>query len=73
MALVTWGCYMLLDNSPNITMVRNWLREHTLQGPSSHVHSNGEYKRDIVRPADVVTDIKDTIVCPNQQEVGNVH
>ena len=72
MALVTWGCYMLMGNETKIPDIRTWLRANALHGPSSHVHSNGDYKRDILQPAELVTDEMDTILCPNSTEVDSV-
>ena len=68
-ALVTWGCYMRMS-SINTTLCKTWLKLHAMKGPASHVHTNGKFKGGIVKPASMLTDKKDTIICPNEKQLN---
>lgn len=50
--------------------MKEWLRIHALKGPASHVSTNGKYQENLVKESQVLTDIKDSYVCPSEIEVG---
>lgn len=47
---------------------KDWIKSHAYKGPASHIHKNGTYENKLVRPAKVITDIKDTMLCPDEEE-----
>ncbi len=65
--MVSWGCYLLMKNV-NLTRGKEWIKSHAFKGPASHVHKNGKFETRLVKAAKVVTDVKDTFLCPDEQE-----
>ena len=52
----------------NFTKSKIWIKSHAYKGPASHIHKNGTYEHKLVRPAKVITDVKDTLLCPDEKE-----
>ena len=58
-------------NSIDYTECKLWIKSHAYKGPASHVHKNGTYEHKLVKAARILTDIKDTFLCPDEkQKVG---
>ena len=55
-------------SSVNFTKSKVWIKSHAYKGPASHIHENGTYEHKLVRPAKVLTDAKDTLLCPSERE-----
>ena len=67
LALVSWGCFLLMNNV-NVNKSKDWIKSHAYKGPASHIHRNGTYEHKLLRPSKVITDIKDTLLCPDEKE-----
>ncbi|XP_019850077.1 PREDICTED: uncharacterized protein LOC109580924 [Amphimedon queenslandica] len=64
LALVTLGCMYNMswvDKAP----VEEWITAHALKASESVVTQDGEYDSGLVQPADIVSDVADSIVCPS--------
>ena len=66
-ALVSWGCFLLM-NKVDFPTCKRWIKSHAYKGPASHIHKNGTYEHQLVRAAKVITDVKDTFLCPDEHE-----
>jgi hypothetical protein len=62
LALVTWGCRLTMSTvHPGIAM--NFIRQHALRGPEK-MSSDGQYDLNLKVPAEVLTDLDDSVLCP---------
>jgi len=66
--LIAWGCFYSAS-FVNGTDMKIWLRQHSYHGPASNVKATGNYKKNLIRGSDIVTDEYDSIVCPTADEV----
>jgi len=71
LALVSWGCFLLMNNV-NVNKSKDWIKSHAYKGPASHIHRNGTYEHKLLRPSKVITDIKDTLLCPDEKEKASL-
>lgn len=55
-------------NSVDYTECKLWIKSHAYKGPASHVHKNGTYEEKLVKAAKILTDIKDSFLCPDEEE-----
>lgn len=67
--MVTWGCYFY-SNHLNWSVAQNWIKEKALRAPASHVYWNGDFKEGLLEPSSVVTDLKETHLCPTKNTVS---
>ncbi len=65
--MVSWGCYLLMKDV-HFSLCKTWIKSHAFKAPASHVHKNGKFETRLLKAADVVTDIKDTFLCPDKKE-----
>ena len=70
-AMVTWGCFFS-SNHLNWTIAQNWIKKNAIQAPASHVYWNGDFREGLLDPASVVTDLKDTLLCPTENIVSSL-
>ncbi|XP_065054193.1 uncharacterized protein LOC135682994 [Rhopilema esculentum] len=70
-ALVSWGCFLLM-NKVDFPTCKRWIKSHAYKGPASHIHKNGTYEHQLVRAAKVITDVKDTFLCPDEHEKASL-
>ena len=49
--------------------MKAWVRNHAYKAPASHVHVNGKYEENLVKKSLMVTDVKDTYLCPSSEQV----
>jgi len=62
LALVTWGCRLTMSTvQPGI--VTNFIRQHALRGPEK-ISRDGQYDMNLKVPAEVLTDLDDSVLCP---------
>jgi hypothetical protein len=43
--------------------VRNFIKQHALRGPEK-ISRDGQYDLDLKVPADILTDVDDSVLCP---------
>eukprot|EP00794_Sanderia_malayensis_P013954 gene13954-15410_t len=67
LAMVSWGCFLLMKNV-NTTEGKAWIKSHAYKAPASHIHKNGKFETRLVKPAKIITDTKDTFLCPDEKE-----
>lgn len=68
-ALVTWGCFYTAS-FVNTTDMKSWLRQHSLKGPASNSHRQGKFEELLKQKSGIVTDEKDSIICPTFEEIN---
>lgn len=68
LALVSWGCFYMSTKVDELQMM-NWIRKNAYSGPASHVNTNGKFKKHLVKHSKVLTDVKDAILCPNEEQL----
>lgn len=68
LALVTWGHRMEMSKVAPERVVE-FIKERALKGPEM-THRNGQYEYFLKEKAQVVSDMADTIICPNGMNFG---
>jgi hypothetical protein len=62
LALVTWGCRLTMS-TVQLGIAKNFIKQHALRGPEK-VSREGQYDLDLEVPADILTDVEDSVLCP---------
>lgn len=62
MALVTWGSRFQLSKVYE-SVVKDFLKSSALNGPE-HTSRDGQYDEELIEHAEIVTDIDDSEICP---------
>lgn len=52
----------------NPELVVGFIREHALRGPEE-VARDGDFAENLLHPAEIVSDLDDTVLCPNVRTV----
>ena len=52
----------------NFTVGKTWIKSHAFRAPASHIHEDGQIQKKLVKKAKVLTDIKDSLLCPTEDE-----
>ncbi|XP_033355164.1 uncharacterized protein LOC117236380 [Bombus vosnesenskii] len=65
--LVAWGCRLSMSYV-NPELVVGFIREHALRGPEE-VARDGDFAENLLHPAEIVSDLDDTVLCPNVRTV----
>ena len=64
--MLAWKCKFLFQ-TPNIAEMVEFVKKHALKGPEN-VYQNGAYKAGLLKEAEVVSDLNDTILCPTTKQ-----
>ncbi|XP_017760345.1 PREDICTED: uncharacterized protein LOC108550930 isoform X2 [Eufriesea mexicana] len=67
LALVAWGCRLSMSYV-NPKLVVKFIREHALRGPEE-IARDGDFSDGLIRRAKIVSDLDDTMLCPNARIV----
>lgn len=62
LTLVTWGCQLAMSYV-NPSAVRKFIRQHALRGPEQ-ISTDGDFMEGLISQAKIVTDVKDSNLCP---------
>lgn len=65
--LVAWECRLSMSYV-NPELVVGFIREHALRGPEE-VARDGDFAENLLHPAEIVSDLDDTVLCPNVRTV----
>ena len=61
--MVTWGCRLTMSYvDPEV--VEQFIIEKALHGPEA-VEADGDFDDGLLKKAEIVSDIKDSMLCPN--------
>ncbi|EDO44140.1 predicted protein [Nematostella vectensis] len=63
-AIVTWGC-VHSGKELNLTAMKHWIRAKAMNAPATHVTKTGDFKKGLIQPAKIVSDIHETELCPS--------
>ena len=70
-ALLSWGCILRL-NSVTEKVVKAWIKEHAFKtGKESSVFRDGSYTYALKNVAEVVSDMRDSELCPSSRGVSH--
>ncbi|CAH1801481.1 unnamed protein product [Owenia fusiformis] len=62
-AVVTWGCKLSMGRV-DVSAVKSFVKKHALKTDESPVTRDGKYDLELIHAADIVSDIKDSVICP---------
>jgi len=72
-ALVSWGCYFNFGNFQDADII-TWIKTHAIQkvgvrkAPEYYVWQDGDYSHLLQKQAAIVSDLKDSKLCPSKKQ-----
>ncbi|CAL1543011.1 unnamed protein product [Lymnaea stagnalis] len=64
-ALLTWKNKLLLSD-PDVDLMVQFVKEHALKAPEGSAFLDGTYNTGLIHHAEIVTDQKDSQLCPRK-------
>ncbi|XP_041348181.1 uncharacterized protein LOC121367840 isoform X2 [Gigantopelta aegis] len=64
LALVTWGCRLMMSHT-NDDLAKQFIQDHAMRGRENRVVSDGQYGYFLIKPAHIVSNLRDETLCPD--------
>ncbi|XP_055861958.1 uncharacterized protein LOC106050986 isoform X1 [Biomphalaria glabrata] len=69
-ALLTWTHKLLLSD-PDYSRMISFIKTYALKAPEGMMFEDGQYKVGLLHPASIVSDAKDSVICPTNILMGD--